>query len=86
MSEIVNATGLTDGFGYSLRQIRMNEPRRSNSPFSGRVEDLLRERETWLRERSAAISGAATAVRVGRNEACPCGSGFKYKRCQGQPI
>ena len=50
-----------------------------------RVEDQLRQRETRLRERSAAISGAVTAVRVGRNEACPCGSGFKYKRCHGRP-
>ena len=50
-----------------------------------RVEDLLREREARLRHRSAAVSGAATDVRVGRNEACPCGSGIKYKRCHGQP-
>jgi uncharacterized protein YecA (UPF0149 family) len=50
-----------------------------------RAEDLLREREARLRQRSAAISGAATAASVGRNEACPCGSGVKYKRCHGQP-
>ena len=50
-----------------------------------RAEDLLREREARLRQRSAAISGSPTALRVGRNEACPCGSGFKYKRCHGQP-
>lgn len=46
-----------------------------------RVEDLLREREARLQRRSAAESGARTAVKVGRNEPCPCGSGFKYKRC-----
>lgn len=50
-----------------------------------RAEDLLREREARLRQRSAAISGSPTALRVGRNEACPCGSGLKYKRCHGQP-
>ncbi|MEA2001342.1 MAG: SEC-C metal-binding domain-containing protein [Actinomycetota bacterium] len=22
-------------------------------------------------------------MKVGRNEPCPCGSGFKYKRCHG---
>lgn len=48
-----------------------------------RVERLLREREAWLRRTSAAASGARTAVKVGRNEPCPCGSGFKYKRCHG---
>ena len=24
--------------------------------------------------------------RVGRNEACPCGSGLKYKRCHGRSV
>jgi hypothetical protein len=48
-----------------------------------RVEDLLREREARLQRRSAAVSGARTAVTVGRNEPCPCGSGLKYKRCHG---
>ena len=28
-------------------------------------------------------AAAATAEKVGRNEACPCGSGRKYKRCHG---
>lgn len=51
-----------------------------------RAEDLLREREAGLQQKSAAIAGAPTAVRVGRNEACPCGSGFKYKRCHGRPV
>jgi tetratricopeptide (TPR) repeat protein len=29
-------------------------------------------------------SAAATRVKPGRNDACPCGSGKKYKRCCGQ--
>ncbi|HEU4319262.1 MAG TPA: SEC-C domain-containing protein [Acidimicrobiia bacterium] len=49
-----------------------------------RAEDLLRERE--VREKSAPVSGAVALVRVGRNEACPCGSGLKYKRCHGQRV
>jgi len=48
-----------------------------------RAEDLLREREAGLQRIPAAASGARTAVKVGRNEPCPCGSGFKYKRCHG---
>jgi preprotein translocase subunit SecA len=41
-------------------------------------------------EAPAARGGTATATRpqtvkkVGRNEACPCGSGLKYKRCHGR--
>jgi uncharacterized protein YecA (UPF0149 family) len=50
-----------------------------------RAEDLLRGREARLRHSSASIPSATPAVRVGRNEACPCGSGFKYKRCHGAP-
>jgi preprotein translocase subunit SecA len=30
-----------------------------------------------------AVSGAATAAKVGRNDPCPCGSGKKYKKCHG---
>ncbi|MEI8229639.1 MAG: preprotein translocase subunit SecA [Candidatus Peregrinibacteria bacterium] len=31
-------------------------------------------------------STAASAQRVGRNDACPCGSGKKYKKCHGKEI
>jgi hypothetical protein len=48
-----------------------------------RVEDLVREREARLQRKSAAVSSARTVVKVGRNEPCPCDSGFKYKRCHG---
>jgi preprotein translocase subunit SecA len=43
------------------------------------------------RERHAAVMGTAAAgtvvrdaPKVGRNDACPCGSGKKYKHCHGQ--
>lgn len=49
-----------------------------------RVENLLREREAHLQPKPATLSGARTAAKVGRNEPCPCGSGFKYKRCHGR--
>jgi hypothetical protein len=60
-----------------------------------RVEELdvrerrLDERERLLRaserrQRVRAIPFASSAGgKVGRNEPCPCGSGFKYKRCHG---
>src|SRR5262249_1548239 len=50
--------------------------------------------ETLARHGITAAAGAATAVRhpsdpsswgkVGRNQACPCGSGKKYKHCHGR--
>jgi hypothetical protein len=53
-------------------------------------EQLSRwEADLEVRERRAAalaksVTGLATARgKVGRNDACPCGSGFKYKRCHG---
>ena len=30
------------------------------------------------------IAATTKSSKVGRNEACPCGSGKKYKRCHGK--
>ena len=38
----------------------------------------------WMLMLSAIPSNTRRAQRVGRNEACPCGSGTKYKRCHGR--
>ena len=60
-----------------------------------RAEDLeVRERRLDERERSLRASERRLRARatpfalsargkVGRKEPCPCGSGFKYKRCHG---
>ncbi|HEY7468551.1 MAG TPA: SEC-C metal-binding domain-containing protein [Acidimicrobiia bacterium] len=48
-----------------------------------RAEDLVREREAKLRRMAAEARGARVVSKVGRNEPCPCGSGFKYKLCHG---
>ena len=54
-------------------------------------ERQLREREQSLmkRERFLSLVGPsrvpANIRDVGRNDRCPCGSGFKYKRCHGLP-
>ena len=45
-------------------------------------ERSLRASERRLRARTTPLVSSAR-VRVGRNERCPCGSGFKYKRCHG---
>jgi hypothetical protein len=60
-----------------------------------RAEELdVRERRLDERERSLRSSerrfrarvtpfASSAHTKVGRNEPCPCGSGFKYKRCHG---
>ena len=45
-------------------------------------ERSLRASERQLRARATPHVSSARA-KVGRNEPCPCGSGFKYKRCHG---
>ncbi len=50
------------------------------------LQAYARETEESRRKGSGAESPAKprrTAVRVGRNETCPCGSGKKYKKCCG---
>jgi hypothetical protein len=54
-----------------VRERRLDERERS-----------LRASERRLRPRVIPLALSAHA-KVGRNELCPCGSGFKYKRCHG---
>ncbi len=44
---------------------------------------LLLGIRTFFRERESGAHTPIRAVKVGRNEPCPCGSGKKYKRCCG---
>jgi preprotein translocase subunit SecA len=47
-------------------------------------ERSLRASERRLRARTTPLGSSVDQnVKVGRNEPCPCGSGFKYKRCHG---
>lgn len=54
-------------------------------------ERQLREREHSLTKRERFLSLAdpsrvsTSDWKFGRNERCPCGSGFNYKRCHGLP-
>jgi preprotein translocase subunit SecA len=54
---------------------------------TGEVQTTLDEQTVGLAKSATATAAAAAAAafaRVGRNEACPCGSGKKYKHCHGQ--
>ncbi|OGT17156.1 MAG: hypothetical protein A2342_02660 [Gallionellales bacterium RIFOXYB12_FULL_54_9] len=52
-------------------------------------EYFAEQRETQMQQRLVQSGGvrvetlSATSFKVGRNEACPCGSGLKYKKCCG---
>ncbi len=51
------------------------------------VEEQHRKAEEVPKQfthQSAESAGEAKVARVGRNEACPCGSGKKYKQCHGK--
>lgn len=44
----------------------------------------LQQRQAQMREQQQASGAGAGVPKVGRNEACPCGSGKKYKHCHGK--
>ena len=45
-------------------------------------EQSLKSSERLMRTRTRPLD-LPDRARVGRNDPCPCGSGFKYKRCHG---
>ena len=49
----------------------------------GREQKATAAHEEMERASRAAFAGARVAVKIGRNDPCPCGSGRKYKRCCG---
>jgi tetratricopeptide (TPR) repeat protein len=49
----------------------------------GREREATAAQDEMQRASRAAFAGARAAVKIGRNDPCPCGSGRKYKRCCG---
>jgi uncharacterized protein YecA (UPF0149 family) len=49
----------------------------------GREQDAAAAEREMRRASRAAYGGSPIAVKIGRNDPCPCGSGRKYKRCCG---
>ena len=43
--------------------------------------DFVREQGRWLYTRGDHLAPSMAAWKPGRNQACPCGSGRKFKRC-----
>ena len=80
--------------GLTILNVESSLPDRAHVNFEARYEDkdgvtvFHRERSLFEREGGEwrfVSGGAIPAVsqKVGRNEACPCGSGKKYKKCCG---
>ena len=49
----------------------------------GREQEANAAAQEMQRASRAAYGGSRVAVKIGRNDPCPCGSGRKYKRCCG---
>jgi tetratricopeptide (TPR) repeat protein len=49
----------------------------------GREQEAKAAAQEMQRASRAAYGGSRLAVKIGRNDPCPCGSGRKYKRCCG---
>jgi uncharacterized protein YecA (UPF0149 family) len=49
----------------------------------GREQEANAATQEMQRASRAADAGLRLAVKIGRNDPCPCGSGRKYKRCCG---
>ncbi|MDQ6775882.1 MAG: SEC-C metal-binding domain-containing protein [Actinomycetota bacterium] len=49
----------------------------------GREQEANAAAQEMQRASRAAYGGSRVAVKIGRNDSCPCGSGRKYKRCCG---
>jgi hypothetical protein len=59
--------------------------RRWSEHLRGREREI--EVREWRLEAATKLASQPAEVRTktGRNERCPCGSGFKYKHCHGLP-
>jgi FAD/FMN-containing dehydrogenase len=69
-----DASGIADA-NERLSRLLQDQP--------GRKQEATAAHEEMERASRAAFAGARVAVKIGRNDPCPCGSGRKYKRCCG---
>lgn len=69
-----DASGVADA-NQRLRRLLAGQP--------GREQELQATVMDMQRATRAASGGARLAVKIGRNDPCPCGSGRKYKRYCG---
>jgi preprotein translocase subunit SecA len=68
----------------AAEEIENRGERIANVTYSAPTETGEVETSTDPATVSAAAKNASEVPRVGRNDACPCGSGKKYKHCHGK--
>ena len=67
-----------------LRQAQFQHAAAAGYDTEDEVAAIERERHASVMGTAAAGTVVREAPKVGRNDACPCGSGKKYKHCHGQ--
>jgi preprotein translocase subunit SecA len=83
---IFRSASSVDAFQSFLRNLPMQEVHQSSSAFGAEERRAANEASDMVDEATDMVSRAEplrTAVKVGRNDPCPCGSGKKYKKCCG---
>lgn len=73
--QLDQAADAIESHGESISNVTYSAPDESGTPRLAYEED---------RPNAAMTSLAGEVPRVGRNDACPCGSGKKYKHCHGK--
>ena len=83
---IFRSASSVDAFQSFLRNLPMQEVHQSSSAFGAEERRAANEASDMVDEATDMVSRAEplrTAVKVGRNDPCPCGSGKKHKKCCG---
>ncbi|MDP7292294.1 MAG: preprotein translocase subunit SecA [Verrucomicrobiota bacterium] len=83
---IFRSASSVDAFQSFLRNLPVQEVHQSSSAFGAEERRAANEASDMVDEATDMVSRAEpvrTAVKVGRNDPCPCGSGKKHKKCCG---
>ena len=83
---IFRSASSVDAFQSFLRNLPVQEVHQNTSAFGAEERRAANEASNMVDEATDIVSRTEpvrTAVKVGRNDPCPCGSGKKYKKCCG---
>jgi preprotein translocase subunit SecA len=83
---IFRSASSVDAFQSFLRNLPVQEVHQNTSAFGAEERRAANEASDMVDEATDVVSRTEpvrTAVKVGRNDPCPCGSGKKYKKCCG---
>jgi preprotein translocase subunit SecA len=78
-AQLDEAAEAMESRGENLANITYTAPTET-----GEVEVRVDEESQHRQAAGVLSAGAAAFARVGRNDACPCGSGKKFKHCHGK--